>query len=89
MNPPEDARVYAQMNKIDPQFDQLLSGSVTVWLAPGQDPVRYKSIKVGLKAISKLDLGPGRMGEEDLLFHRQVIHDPGPDGGLLDQTPLR
>ena len=41
-------------------------------MPPNLGRKRCKGIRVMLKTVIRLDLGPGRMGEEDTLFERKV-----------------
>lgn len=87
MNPPEDSlnpsnSLYSQGIR----NDQILHGEFEVALPPGSGRKRCKAIRVGLRTTIKLDLGLGRMGEEDKIFDRKVEVIAGNSEGLwLDE----
>ncbi|ORY32185.1 hypothetical protein BCR39DRAFT_524504 [Naematelia encephala] len=85
MIPPEDALVHAQLSNAEPRYDHLLNGEFIIALPPGCGKLRCKSLKIGFRATSILDMGPGRMGEVDILFQREVKTAP-PEGLVLEGT---
>lgn len=67
-------------NSDEPRNDVPLSGELEVVLPPEAGRRKCKGLKVGVKVVVRLDIGPGRMGEEDTIFDRSVdIHE---DGGV-------
>ena len=57
-------------------------GRLEVFLPPGSGRRRVKSIRVGIRTISTLDLGQKRGKEEDVIFERMV--ELG-EGTILDE----
>lgn len=53
------------------EYDHILSGDLEV-IAPATWSDRVESISVGLRALSRLNLGPGREEEVDVLFERCI-----------------
>lgn len=49
-----------------------LSGELEVEVPRGMGPRRCRAIRVTLKSVCKLNMGPERGWEEDVLFERQV-----------------
>ncbi len=82
--PPEDAQVHALEHGIQTSYDQLVNGELEIRLPTGSEPRWCKAIRVGVRTTSKLNMGPDRMGEEDILFERMVeITDEGDQGVVL------
>jgi hypothetical protein len=71
LQPPLDANLP---DDIPGQYDHVLTGCLEVIAPPGWAE-NVKSVTVGVKASSKLYLGPGREGEVDTLFERVVTLD--------------
>ncbi|GMK53506.1 hypothetical protein CspeluHIS016_0100920 [Cutaneotrichosporon spelunceum] len=68
-----------------PRNDFQLNGELEVTLPPG-GAKRCKSIRVGLKTVMTLDLGPKRRFQEDVLFERKVeIVSGTADGVWLEE----
>jgi hypothetical protein len=53
------------------QYDHILNGDLEI-IAPPMWSGEVESITVDFKSMSRLDLGPGRSGEVDVLFNRHV-----------------
>lgn len=60
----------ARTSRDEPRDDVMLHGELEIINRNG--PRRCKAIRVGLRTVLKLDLGPGRKCEEDVLFERRV-----------------
>jgi len=70
MRPPPEFDYHE--GRVEPRSDRVINGDLQVMIAPGTGRKRCQSIRVGIRTRSKLDLGPGRMGEEDVIFERKV-----------------
>lgn len=55
----------------------IYGGRLEVFLPPGSGRSRCKSIKIGFRTTSTLDLGPKRGKEEDVVFERSIVLDEG------------
>jgi hypothetical protein len=60
-----------------------LIGQLEIALPPGMGAKRCKSIVVGVRTTTKLDISPTRIGEEDVIFERKVEMHGGADTGIL------
>jgi hypothetical protein len=65
-----------------PADDVPLRGELEVVVPDKLGRRRCKAITVGMKTVSRLDLGPGRMGEEDTIFERKVEIIAGDADGI-------
>lgn len=84
--PPEEALTQAELTGTDPVYDVLLNGHLVITLPDECPPQRCKSIIVGFRVWSLLDLGPGRGKEEDMLFKREInFNDETQEGILLER----
>lgn len=92
MNPPDDLLnpQNSLYNPDAPRNDQILHGEFEITLPPGAGRKRCRAIRVVMRTKIKLDLGPGRMGEEDTIFERKVEVLGGEGEGLwLDEGSQR
>jgi hypothetical protein len=69
MNPPEEARHQAESSGSDPVYTTFLSGDLVVKLPAGVKEVRYESVYIGFKAISKLALDVKKPPVTEELYH--------------------
>lgn len=65
-----------------PTDDVPLRGELEVVVPDKLGRRRCRAITVGMKTVSRLDLGPGRMGEEDTIFERKVEIIAGDADGI-------
>lgn len=73
MNTPEDPLLPTlDPSSEKPRNDVVLHGELVITMPAALGRRRVKSIRVGMRSILKLDLKPGRMNEEDVLFERVV-----------------
>ena len=91
MNLPSDP--LNPQNPLDtngPRNDQILQGQFEISLPRGSGRKRCKAIRVGMRTMTKLDIGVGRMGEEDVIFERKVEEIAGISEALwLDEGTQR
>lgn len=67
-----------------PREDVVFGGEISVTLPPGCEIMRCKAVRVVFTTDTRLDIGPGRMGEEDVIFERKIeILPDGPEGIVL------
>lgn len=71
MNTPEDPLTPSTETET-PRNDVIVHGELVITMPSNLGRRRVKWIKVGIKSVLKLDLRPGRMNEEDVLFEREV-----------------
>lgn len=64
---------------VQPREDVLLSGEVQIFVPPGMGVLHYQSLEVSLRTQLRVDMGPSRMGEKDLLQKTTVKFDKGID----------
>lgn len=57
--------------------DVAYGGRLEVFVPPGTGRSRCKSIKIGFRTTSTLDLGPKRGKEEDVIFERVIVIGEG------------
>jgi len=68
----------------------MLHGDLETSLPEGSGRKRCKAIRVGLRTAISLDLGVGRMAEEDVIFERKVeIRGGRADGLVLEEGSQR
>ena len=79
LQPPEDARIEAQIHGRDLEYDHVLGGTLEITLPLNVKRLRYKSIKIGFAIVATLDFGPGRQQEQDELFRREMAAGEGED----------
>lgn len=74
MNPPEDPLLPTLQEEEGekPRNDVVIHGELVITMPPSLGRRRVKSIRVGIRSILTLNLKPGRMNEEDVLFERSV-----------------
>ena len=91
MNPPGDPlNPQNPLDRDGPRNDQILHGELEISLSRGCGRKRYKTIRVGLRTITELDVGVGRMGEEDIIFERKVEEIAGDlEARWLDESTQR
>ena len=85
---PRDPDVpHGDDNQDRERVDYILRGLLVVNMPPEMGRRRCKTIKVGMRSVCKLDLGPKRRGEEDVLFDRQIdfAGESGSDGIWLEE----
>ncbi|ORY31277.1 hypothetical protein BCR39DRAFT_527254 [Naematelia encephala] len=86
MNPPDETYLQPTPDQDKPpRNDQVLQGHLGITLPAGGGRRRCKSIQVGFKTVTKLDLGPGRMSEVDTIFERKVDFPTSGEGIWLDE----
>jgi hypothetical protein len=56
---------------VAPDREYRMIGEIEVEIPLGFGRKRCRGVKVGYRSTINLDLGPGRMGEEDILFDRR------------------
>ena len=86
LTPPEDALIHSQTYGGPPVYDLLLHGVLQIEFPDEQTSfrIRCRRIIIGFRAIAKLDLGPSRLGEEDVILERKVVIEPQ-EGITLDK----
>lgn len=88
MNPPNDP-LWPHGRSDGPREDQLLHGLVDISVPSGARR-RCKSVRVGFRSTARLNMGPTRGWEEDIVFERKVEMLGGnADGILLDEGVQR
>ena len=65
-------------------LDVTLTGELEVDVPLSMGRKRCKTIRVSMRAELKLDMGPGRQNEEDILFDRTVEIAGGSEGVWLE-----
>lgn len=84
MKPPDDP-LWPHARSDGPRDDQLLSGILEIHV-PRNGQRRCKSVRVGVRTKSRLNMGGSRGWEEDTIFERKVEMMGGnADGILLDE----
>ncbi|ORX41248.1 hypothetical protein BD324DRAFT_613801 [Kockovaella imperatae] len=78
LNPPEEAKIDAQLRDIEPVFDHILTGTFEISLPSHVQKATYNVIRIGVESISYLDMGPQRGIERDELFRREMVFDQSP-----------
>jgi hypothetical protein len=68
--PPPDDPLWSVAISDRPRDDHLLRGGLDVYIPPGGRR-RCKSIRVGLRTTARLNMGPSRGWEEDVIFERK------------------
>lgn len=88
MKPPDDP-LWPHARSEGPRDDQLLSGMLEIQVPAGASR-RCRSVRVGVRTKSRLNMGQGRGWEEDVIFERKVEMMGGnSDGILLDEGVQR
>ncbi|ORY27000.1 hypothetical protein BCR39DRAFT_560276 [Naematelia encephala] len=66
-----------------------VNGELEIIVPDGWGPKRCKAIRVGIKSLAKLDMGPERGWEEDKIFHREVELHGVEEGIILHEGTQR
>ena len=82
-SPPEEARIQAQLQDQPITYDHVINGTLQVTLPIGSGPLRCRSILIAFRSIADLDMGVGRMHEQDLLFERKMQLVAELDQGII------
>lgn len=85
MKPPDDPLWPHAVSLARPREDQLLSGVLVIRVpAPASGArMRCRSIRVGMRTICRLDMGPVRGWEEDTIFETKVELMAGNSEGII------
>jgi hypothetical protein len=87
--PPPDDPLWPAAISDRPRDDHLLRGELDVYIPPGASR-RCKSIRVGLRTTARLNMGPTRGWEEDVIFERKCeVLSGSSDGMWLDEGVQR
>jgi hypothetical protein len=79
--PPPDDPLWPAAVRDQPRDDHLIRGVLDVFIPPGGKR-RCKTIRVGLKTLARLNMGPTRGWEEDVIFERKCEMLSGTSEGL-------
>lgn len=87
--PPPDDPLWPAAISDRPRDDHLLRGELDVYIPSGGSR-RCKSIRVGLRTTARLNMGPTRGWEEDVIFERKCEVLSGSSEGMwLDEGVQR
>jgi len=87
MKPPDDPLWPIAISEA-PRNDQLLHGELDIHVPPGGKR-RCKAIRVGLRTVARLNMGPTRGWEEDVIFERKCEVIGGTADGLWLEEGLQ
>jgi hypothetical protein len=79
MNPPEVARMTADRLGIEPEYEVMLNGHLRVKLPAGYEGLRFESITIGFKVVSRIMEGKEILEDELYKVERCI------PGGVLIQ----
>jgi hypothetical protein len=79
--PPPDDPLWPAAISDRPRDDHLLRGELDAYIPPGGRR-RCKAIRVGVQTLARLNMGPTRGWEEDVIFERKCEMLSGTSEGL-------
>lgn len=83
MTPPDDPLWPFAVTPDLPRDDQLVSGELDIVVPPGSGRRRCKAIRVTYRSVARLNMGPMRGWEEDVIFERKCELVCGTSEGII------